>query len=123
MKRLQALMKDLEEAIQAITDEMDEAVASCPFLSRQRKLLMSLDGTGRVVATNMAITTEAFTRFEDQSKVNCYAGNGSFLLFFRKCPAPEDKSVAPGRQRDEKTVTLGSRSCDTSNRWSAEEVL
>ena len=28
MKRLQAFMDDLEEAIQAITDEMDEVIAS-----------------------------------------------------------------------------------------------
>ena len=78
MKRLQALMDDLEEAIQAITDEMDEVIASCPVLSRQRKLLISIDGVGRVVATNMIITTEAFTRFDDPRKFNCYAGVAPF---------------------------------------------
>lgn len=78
MKRLQALMDDLEEAIQAITDEMDEVIASCPVLSRQRELLMSIDGVGCVVATNMIITTEAFTRFDDPRKFNCYAGVAPF---------------------------------------------
>ncbi|MFK2026504.1 transposase, partial [Bacteroides fragilis] len=78
MKRLQALMDDLEEAIQAITDEMDEVIASCPVLSRQRELLMSIDGVGRVVATNMIIATEAFTRFVDPRKFNCYAGIAPF---------------------------------------------
>lgn len=29
---------------------------------------MSIDGVGRVVATNMIITTEAFTRFDDPRK-------------------------------------------------------
>ena len=58
MKRLQALMDDLKEAIQAITDEMDEVIASCPVLFRQQELLMSIDGVGRVVATNMIIATE-----------------------------------------------------------------
>ena len=74
MKRLQALMDDLKEAIQAITDEMDEVIASCPVLFRQQELLMSIDGVGRVVATNMIIATEAFTRFDDPRKFNCYAG-------------------------------------------------
>lgn len=78
MKRLQALMDNLEVAIQAITDEMDEVIASCPVLSRQRELLMSIDGVGRVVATNMIITTEAFTRFDDPRKFNCYAGVAPF---------------------------------------------
>lgn len=78
MKRLQALMDDLEEAIQSITDEIDEVIASCPVLSRQRELLMSIDGVGHVVATNMIITTEAFTRFDDPRKFNCYAGVAPF---------------------------------------------
>ena len=78
MKRLQTLMDDLEKAIQAITYEMDEVIASCPVLCRQRELLMSIDGVGRVVATNMIITTEAFTRFDDPRKFNCYAGVAPF---------------------------------------------
>lgn len=78
MKRLQALMADLEEAIQSITDEMDEVITSCPVLSRQRELLMSIDGVGRVLATKMIITTEAFTRFDDPRKFNCYAGVAPF---------------------------------------------
>lgn len=78
MKRLQALMDDLEEAIQSITDEMDEVITSCPVLSRQRELLMSIDGVGRVVATKMIITTEAFTRFDDPRKFNFYAGAAPF---------------------------------------------
>ena len=78
MKRLQALMDDLKEAIQVITDEMDEVTASCPVLFRQQELLMSIDGVGRVVATNMIIATEAFTRFYDPRKFNCYAGVAPF---------------------------------------------
>lgn len=72
-------MKDLEEAIQAITDEMDEVIASCPVLFRQRELLMSIDDVGRLVATYMIITTEAFTRFDDPRKFNCYAEVAPFL--------------------------------------------
>lgn len=69
----------LKEAIQAITDEMDEVIIFCPILSRQRKLLMSIDGMGQVVmATNIIITTEAFTRFDDPRKFNCYVGIAPF---------------------------------------------
>lgn len=48
------------------------------LLFRQRELLMSIDGVGRVVATNMIIATEAFTRFDDPRKFNCYAGVAPF---------------------------------------------
>lgn len=78
VKRLTALMENLEQAIQAITNEMDEVITSCPVLFRQMELLMSIDGVGRVVATNMIITTEAFTRFDDPRKFNCYAGVAPF---------------------------------------------
>ena len=78
VKRLTALMENLEQAIQAITNEMDEVITSCPVLSRQMELLMSIDGVGRVVATNMIIATEAFTRFDDPRKFNCYAGVAPF---------------------------------------------
>lgn len=77
-KRLQALIEDLEEAIQIITDEMEEVIASSPVLFRQLQLLTSIDGVGRVVATNMIITTEAFTRFDNPRKFNCYAGVAPF---------------------------------------------
>lgn len=78
VKPLTALMENLEQAIQAITNEMDEVITSCPVLFRQMELLMSIDGVGRVVATNMIITTEAFTRFDDPRKFNCYAGVAPF---------------------------------------------
>lgn len=39
---------------------------------------MSVDGVGRVVATNMIIATEAFTCFDDSRKFNCYAGVAPF---------------------------------------------
>lgn len=78
MKRLVVLMEYLEKAIKAIADEMQEIIASCPVLWRQMQLLMSIDGVGPVVATNMIITTEAFTRFDDPRKFNCYAGVAPF---------------------------------------------
>ena len=40
----------------------------CPILFRQKELLMSIDGVGRVAAANMIITTEAFTHFDAPRK-------------------------------------------------------
>lgn len=77
-KRLVMLMTDLEQAIRAIAEEMDEIIGSTEVLARQLELLTSVDGVGRVVAINMIITTEAFTRFDDPRKFNCYAGVAPF---------------------------------------------
>lgn len=46
----------------------------CPILFRQKELLMSIDGVGRVAAANMIITTEAFTHFDAPRKFNWYGG-------------------------------------------------
>lgn len=43
---------------------------------------MSIDGVGRVVAANMIITIEAFTRFDDLRKFNYYAGIVPFSYSF-----------------------------------------
>ena len=44
LKRLQALMNDMEEVIQTIRDEMDEVITFCLVLSGQSELLISIDG-------------------------------------------------------------------------------
>lgn len=77
-KRLKALLEELQAAIDAITAEMDELIASTEVLSRQMELLMSVDGVGRVTALNMIIETEAFTRFDDPRKFCCHAGVAPF---------------------------------------------
>lgn len=46
----------------------------CPILFRQKELLMSIDGVGRVAAANMIITTEAFTHFDAPREFNWYGG-------------------------------------------------
>lgn len=76
--RLTSLMCDLEQAIAAIGKEMDQVIRDTEVLDRQMQLLCSIDGVGRVVALNMIITTEAFTRFDDPRKFNCYAGVAPF---------------------------------------------
>jgi transposase len=77
-KRLDGLMGELQAALDAIAAEMDAVIGSTEVLSRQMELLMSIDGVGRVVALNMIIETEAFTRFDDPRKFCCHAGVAPF---------------------------------------------
>lgn len=78
VKRLKKLMKNLQEVIDAISEEMESIVNSTEVLSRQYKLLQSIDGVGPVVALNMIIITESFTRFDNARQFNCFAGLAPF---------------------------------------------
>lgn len=77
-KRLKKLMKNLQEVIDSITEEMECIVNSTEALSRQYRLLQSIDGVGPVVALNMIVVTEAFTRFDNARQFNCFAGLAPF---------------------------------------------
>jgi transposase len=77
-KRLDSLMGELQVALDAIAAEVEEIIRSTEALSRQMELLMSIDGVGRIVALNMIIETEAFTRFDDPRKFCCHAGVAPF---------------------------------------------
>ena len=76
--RLKMLIKSLEQVLKAIEDEMNRIIESTKILSRQMDLLTSIDGIGRVVAMNMIIVTEAFTRFDNPRQFCCYAGVAPF---------------------------------------------
>ena len=77
-KRLKKLMKNLQEVIDSITEEMECIVNSTEALSRQYRLLQSIDGVGPVVALNMIVVTEAFTRFDNARQFNSFAGLAPF---------------------------------------------
>lgn len=77
-KRFNKLIKELQLAVEAIRLEMEEIIRGTEVLSRQMDLLTSVDGVGKVVALNMIIETEAFTRFDDPRKFCCYAGVAPF---------------------------------------------
>ena len=77
-KRLEKLMEGLEDAIKSITDEMENIVSSTEVLGRQYELLQSIDGVGPVVALNMIVVTEGFTRFDNARQFNCFAGLAPF---------------------------------------------
>ena len=76
--RLRMLIKSLEQVLKAIEDEMNRIIESTKILSRQMDLFKSIDGIGRVVAMNIIIVTEAFTRFNNPRQFCCYAGVAPF---------------------------------------------
>jgi transposase len=78
VNRLKKLMKNLQEVIDSITEEMEHIVNSTEVLLRQFELLKSIEGVGPVVALNMIIVTEAFTRFDNARQFNCFAGLAPF---------------------------------------------
>ena len=73
-KRMKGLIQELQAAIDAITAEMEKIIGSTEVLARQMELLMSIDGVGKVVALNVIIETEAFSRFDNPRKFCCHAG-------------------------------------------------
>lgn len=76
--RFKILMKSLEQVLKTIEEEMNSIIESTKVLSRQMDLLISIDGVGPVVARNMIIATEAFTRFDNPRQFCCYAGVAPF---------------------------------------------
>lgn len=77
-KRLKDMIKQLEKTLRAINDEMSKVIASSQTLTRQMRLLQSVEGVGPVVAMNMIIATEAFTRFDNPRQFCCYVGVAPF---------------------------------------------
>lgn len=77
-KRLKRLIETLEETLKDITDKMTEIIEASSQLSLQMELLRSVEGVGPVIAMNMIIATEAFTKFENYRQFNCYIGVAPF---------------------------------------------
>lgn len=77
-KRFEGVIEALEEELEAVDQKIEMIIDSTEVLRHQMELLTSVEGVGRVVATAMIITTEAFTRFDDCRKFNCYAGLAPF---------------------------------------------
>lgn len=77
-KRLKSLIMSLQKTIDALTDKMNEIIRGSEILNRQMQLLTSIDGIGPVIALNMIIATEGFTKFENARQFCCYAGVAPF---------------------------------------------
>ncbi len=77
-KRLKDMIKVLEKTLKAVNDELTKIISSSETLTRQMQLLQSVEGVGPVVAMNMIIATEAFTRFDNPRQFCCYVGVAPF---------------------------------------------
>lgn len=76
--RMAPLIRALKLSIKSIEDEMSGIISRSEKLSRQMELLKSVDGVGPVVALNMIVATEAFSRFDNARQFCCYAGVAPF---------------------------------------------
>jgi len=77
-KRLESLIAELEECIAAIESEIERLIESDQTLSKQHKLLCSIDGVGDKTALKMIVETNAFKDFDNARKFCCHAGVAPF---------------------------------------------
>lgn len=72
--RWKKVIKSIEEQIEAIDAEIDTLISADPVLSRQKELLVSIDGIGDRIAINMIAITGGFTRFQNARQFCSFAG-------------------------------------------------
>ena len=71
-------LKALDTDINQVEEKMDEVIESDPGLQRLFRIVTSVDGIGKVTATEMIITTNEFKDISEPSKFACYSGVAPF---------------------------------------------
>jgi transposase len=77
-KLCKASLKSLDEDIKRVELKIDRIIASDDELKRLFLIVTSVDGIGKVTATEMIITTNEFKDITDPAKFACYAGVAPF---------------------------------------------
>ena len=77
-KRLKKLIEELETCITAIENEIELLIDNDETLSKQHKLLCSVDGIGDRTVVKMRVETNAFKGFDNVRKFCCHAGVAPF---------------------------------------------
>ena len=72
--RWKKVIKSIDEQIAAIDAEIESLIAADPVLTRQKELLVSIDGIGDRIAINMIAITGGFTRFQNARQFCSFAG-------------------------------------------------
>ena len=72
--RWKKVIRSIEEHIASIDAEIDALIAADPVLTRQKELLVSIDGIGNRIAINMIAITGGFTRFQNARQFCSFAG-------------------------------------------------
>lgn len=71
-------IKALENDINQVEDKMDQVITSDEDLKRLFSIVTSVEGIGKVTATEMIITTNEFKDISEPSKFACYSGVAPF---------------------------------------------
>jgi len=71
-------LKSLEVDIERIELKIDQVIASDPELKRLFSIVTSIQGIGKITATEMIITTNEFKNITDPAKFACYSGVAPF---------------------------------------------
>ncbi|MBB3057188.1 transposase [Mucilaginibacter gotjawali] len=77
-KLCKASLKAMDEDIKRIELKMDRVIASDLELKRLFSIVTSVEGIGKVTATEMIITTNEFKDITDPAKFACYSGVAPF---------------------------------------------
>ena len=72
--RWKKVIRSIEEQIASIDAEIDALIAADSVLTRQKELLVSIDGIGDRIAINMIAITGGFTRFQNARQFCSFAG-------------------------------------------------
>lgn len=74
----QRVIQYLTKQIKSLENQMQELINSQSALKTNMKLMLSIKGVGRQMATAMLISTENFTKFENSRKFASYCGVAPF---------------------------------------------
>jgi len=77
-KRLRSLIKNYEDIITAIDEEIEKLINEDDTLRRQSEILQTIPGVGKVVARKMIAVTNSFKNFDDSRKLCCHVGVAPF---------------------------------------------
>ena len=73
-----ASLKALEKDLKRVDEKINKLIRNDENLNKQMKLLTSVTGIGRAIATQMIITTNEFQMIKEPKKFACYAGVAPF---------------------------------------------
>ena len=99
-ERLNKIITELEKMIDAIDKQIEALINKDDTLSRQHKLLLSVEGVGKNIATKMIVETNGFRNFTDGGSFCCHVGlapfeyrSGSSIRSKRKVSQKANKDI------------------------------
>lgn len=103
---IQSPLKALQKAIDKIDAKMETLINTDEKLVEQYKLIQTVPGIGKVVATSLLITTKGFTNLTDPRKLACYVGIAPFSYQSGSSIKYKDQVSKLGDQRLKALINL-----------------